>query len=102
MSEQQAASSGSSSAREAARDALVSSAILYGLQLAFIAGATALLSRRYLLAHARWRWEQWRTRAERAESAALAEVRRDISRLEHGDSMPSGGPPEAGLYGGLR
>lgn len=96
MSEQQG-----QGAREAARDALVSSLIVYGLQAVFIVGVTAVLSRRWMLAHARWRFDQWRSRGEREHAAALAEVRRDISRLEHGDSMPSGGPAERGLYGGL-
>ena len=87
--------------REAARDALVSSLVIYGVQAAALLLLTAALSRRWMLGHARWRWEQWRSRAEREASAAMAEVRRDISKLEHGDAMPAGGPAEPGLYGGI-
>lgn len=90
-------------ARDAARDALISSVIVYGMQAALILGVTAAMSRRYWLEAARWRLEQWRTRGEREYQGALAEVRRDISRLEHGEAMPGGGTTEpGGLYGGLR
>ncbi len=88
--------------RDAAREALVSSLIVYGVQAAFLLGITAAVGKRYWLDHARWRFEQWRKRGERASAAALAEVRRDISRLEHGDTMPGGGRAEPGLYGGIR
>lgn len=86
----------------AARDALVASLIGYGVQIAILVGFSAVVSRRYWLEHARWRFGQWRTKGERAESAALAELRADISRIEHGGAMPRGGPTERGLYGGLR
>jgi hypothetical protein len=97
MSAQQA----DKSSRDAARDAFVSSLIVYGMQAVFLVGVTAVLSRRWMLEHARWRYEQWRKRGEREWNAARAEVQRDISRLEHGDEMPAGGPPEHGLYGDL-
>lgn len=87
------------SARDAARDALVSSLVIYGVQAAFLLALTAGVSKRYWLDHARWRYERWRGRADRLEAAAMAEVRRDISRLEHGESMPA--PRDRGLYGGL-
>lgn len=38
------------------------------------------------LEHQAWRWRQGRRRAELAEDAAVAELRRDISRWEHGEA----------------
>lgn len=89
------------SSRDAAREAFVSSLIVYGMQAVFLLGVTAVLSRKWMLEHAKWRYEQWRSRAEREHAAALAELRRDMSLIEHGNEMPSGGQPERGMYGDL-
>ena len=36
--------------------------------------------------HLAWRLRHWRKRRARAEETAMQEVRRDISRLEHGEA----------------
>lgn len=92
---------GERGSRDAAREALITSLISYAVQAAILVGITAAVSRPPWLEAAlfRARWHL-RGRAEARDEAALAAVRRDIARFEHGDNDAApDGPP--GLYGGL-
>lgn len=56
-----------------------------------LAGCAVLLimlnpSVRQWLEHRVWRVRQWHQRGQAAEDAAVAELRRDISRYEHGEA----------------
>jgi hypothetical protein len=85
-----------------ARDAAVQSAISTGVYLAIVLGVSIAITRRDTLTRA---WMRARALVHPAGdpphvSAALADLQRDLSDIEHG-----GGPrPEhhAGLYGGSR
>lgn len=40
------------------------------------------------ISHQAWRLQQWQRRGQVTEDAAVAELRRDISRYEHGETLP--------------
>jgi hypothetical protein len=71
------------SAARVARDAAVQSLASNLVYLALMIGITVGIARRDWLTQQRLRLERWLRRPER-HPAAMAEVRRDIDRLEYG------------------
>lgn len=73
-------------ARAAAIEQAVSTLVYIGIAVSL----SYLIAKRYQIdiarAQARRMWEQWRHPGKAEESRLIAELRRDISRIEHGDA----------------